>query len=411
MKKLIISFLVQIVICVSAFCGDYLKMPRRYFEIGVKAPVGISNNAIGVADLLKKNLVIDLEKLADDLPKDGLIFDMNTAPDFSMNLNLSNGFRFGLKLGIDGYSKVDFSKSLIDFLCKGNDLNETLNFDGGVNADIFAHLDLSFGRDINQLHVEFTPSLFVPVAHIETTSATAYLKNAPDGKIEALAQANLMAYTCFNTRPIFDKDCKDSVFANVASGCGFDISASVEQKVLESLVAGAYLRLPIVPGTLGYSTGMNCKVGFEAKSVVALVSKEENASSFTSEMSDISYGNEPYVINRPMRFGIQCAWRPFGSWCSFNGLLGLGLNEPFSKYGKTTCFLEYDFGCDMLLFHVLGFNLSSNYYNKVFTQQLGLVINLRILEIDVGVSVQGSDFARSFCASGIGAYAAVYIGF
>ncbi len=411
MKKAIVSFLIQIILCFSVFCGEYLKMPRRLFEIGVNAPVGISNNAIGVFDLLKKNLVIDLEKFADDLPKNGLIFDMNASPDFSMNLNLSNGFRFGLKLGVDTYGRTTLSKSLIDFLCKGNDLNETLDFDGGIDADVFAYLDLTFGRDIDELHIEVTPTLFVPVAHVSTVSSTAYLKNAPDGKIEALAQAELKAFSCFNTRPIFDSDCTDSIFDSLKAGFGFDIMISGEQKFLESLIAGGYLRCPIVPGKLGYSTGMNCKVGFEAKSIVSLVSQEEGTSSFSSEMSDFEYGIEEYVINRPMRLGMQFAWRPFGAWCSFNGLLGVGINEPFSKYGKTTWFMEYDFGCDILLFHILGFNVSSSYYNKIFAQQLGIVLNFRVLEIDLGVSAQGSDFARSFHASGVGAYAAVYIGF
>ena len=92
MKK-IIAFIFSIsILCTAAFASNFFE--KRYFEIKTGADIGISNNLFSCKDLLKKDLVIDLKKIADDCPKNGFDIRANIDPKLEINLNILD-FNFG----------------------------------------------------------------------------------------------------------------------------------------------------------------------------------------------------------------------------------------------------------------------------------------------------------------------------
>ena len=86
MRK-IIAFIFSIsILCTAAFASNFFE--KRYFEIKTGADIGISNNLFSCKDLLKKDLVIDLKKIADDCPKNGFDIRANIDPKLEINLNI-----------------------------------------------------------------------------------------------------------------------------------------------------------------------------------------------------------------------------------------------------------------------------------------------------------------------------------
>ncbi|MBQ7752258.1 MAG: hypothetical protein IJR80_01200, partial [Treponema sp.] len=71
----------------------------------------------------------------------------------------------------------------------------------------------------------------------------------------------------------------------------------------------------------------------------------------------------------------------------------------------------YDLSCEMRFVHMFGTWVKTQYKNELFKHELGLLFNFRVCELDLGVSVQGSDFVNSFKGSGAGAFINFAIGF
>ena len=84
MKKFYSFVLAISMLAASAF--SYNWFDKRYFELAVETPFGLSNNTLQLNDILTKNLVIDLRELADRVPNDGFDVSFYTNPTVSFNL-------------------------------------------------------------------------------------------------------------------------------------------------------------------------------------------------------------------------------------------------------------------------------------------------------------------------------------
>ena len=142
-----------------------IDIPRRIFEIGFDADIGFSNNYFAVSELMKKELEIDLRKIADEIDKKGLSFDIIFLSDFFMNLNLKNGVSVGLSSGIETSGNGTISKDLFEFLGYGNELNEKISVSGNLDSNLFAYAKTDVAFDIKGFRVSVGPAVFFPVFH------------------------------------------------------------------------------------------------------------------------------------------------------------------------------------------------------------------------------------------------------
>ena len=104
-KTTIICFLSFIFISLSS--GEINRYNRK-IEFGVEAEGGFSNNYIKATDILVKDLVIDIAKLADDLYGKDFVVDFNVGAKAWLALNFSEKFRLNFFWGVDasGYSSI-----------------------------------------------------------------------------------------------------------------------------------------------------------------------------------------------------------------------------------------------------------------------------------------------------------------
>jgi hypothetical protein len=411
MKKIAaFAALAAIALPLSAFDYTVLHPVHRYFEIGVKADAGVSNSYFDAKEYLVKDLVIDLRKIADEMPDSGLSVDAYASPCYQMNLNLDNGFHFGLETGVEASGWGMVSKDLFKFLGYGNAGASSMSFDGDMTGDAFYHVSTSVGFRLGKVRITATPSVFVPIAHADADNFKVSFTNSETGKTTATGAADVTLYTFTSAQSLFEgRGLSGSAASDAASSIGADLAGAVEFPLVEKMLqVGAYLRMPIVPGTLRNTTSMTISGIYEVDSLAGLLSSSaQTTQSFN--VSDKTYGTAEFRISRPLRAGAELAWRPFGEWFTFSALAGLGVRYPFTD--AAVFYPEYNIGMDTQLFHVLGIGISTGYFDKLFMHQLNIMINCRILEIDAGVSLQGENLVQSFKGTGLGAHVGVFLGF
>lgn len=385
-----------------------IAYPHRYFEAGSSFDFSLSNNYFNVKDILKKDLVIDLAKIADEMPDKGWLANIDLSPNFFMNLNLKNGVHVGLNTGVEVYSSMNISKDLFDFIGHGNELGETLSFASNLRGDAFFHAGVAVGFNLFGFHLEVTPSVFKPLVHAETSEMTATVKNPETGGLEVRLVSELALYSCIDLDNT--DNLQESILDAIKEGWGFDIESSLEHRIFNTLNGAVYSRIPIVPGKLNYAAKMNMGFSMEMKDILDF--SDENVVTETKE-PEMTYGTAEYKLHRPLRMGAQVAWRPFGKWFTLGGLIGFGIKEPFTSDWHG--YVEYKLSCDVDLYiknwDFLGLHAYSSYMNEVFRHSVGLLLNLRVVELNVGVSVAGGSFASSFKGAGAGVYFMSSFGF
>lgn len=390
--------------------AENLRPAHRYFEIGFAVNAGLSNNTLTAKDLLKNELIIDLNKLSDNMPKKGLRFDADADLSMFMNLNLKNGVHAGLNMGTDFYGNITVSKGIFDFLGNGNDLGEKIKSDGSFSGDVFTYVTTSAGFKLNRILFKVSPSVFAPLLHIESSDTRASFVNAPDGSIKAVLSSDLKIYSYTDISSFFDKNSSASFDPADMSGTkfGFDMEVSAELPVFRTLQCGGYMRIPVVPGRLNNMTTAVFSMEYEAENIIPVLQNDSSKKSGYN-ISDTAFSKDEIWISRPFRTGAELMWRPFGNWMSFGALLGFGVRYPFSTSAKA--YIDYDFSIDMSLFKILGVSFATVRYDEIFAQRFGFMLNARVIEIDLGVEFRGADFVNSIKGSGAGAFVKFSTGF
>lgn len=394
MKKIFALFLTSLIMTASLFAGWF---DERYFELAVDMPFGLSNNSIKIGDVFQKNLVIDLREIADNMPDEGLGFYMYSNPAFSFSLRIKN-FKIGAKTGIESWAYGGVSKDLFDYIGKGNSLGQTVTISQNVNTDVFAVHEIFASFKVKQLKVTVKPAVFLPVLHVSSNDGKLTLENNEDGTLMVNYNSSLEIYSAMDY-----KNKKASCFP------GFDLAASVTYPLFDFLSLTGNLRFPVYPGQMGYKFTVDNSLEFET-SVNKIIDGGLGDKNFSSEVSEAT--GTTYRINRPLKFSLFADFTPFGSWVLFTGGLGMGFRHPFTEDKDSfEVFGEYYLGGKILLGNILSAGVSSQYYEKLFIHQIDFKANVRIFELDFGLSSQSTDFLKSCSGGGIGSFITVKMGF
>ena len=78
-------------------------------------------------------------------------------------------------------------------------------------------------------------------------------------------------------------------------------------------------------------------------------------------------------------------------------------------------YFDYDLMLDLMgsigSHELAALRLATSRENEVFCQSVGIMLNLRVLELNVAVASQSADFLKSFQLAGLGAKVGVRVGF
>ncbi len=423
MKKLIITCALFASLISAAFAENIFS--HRFFEIKVDVPVAVSNNFIGITDIFKEKVVIDLPKIADSMGKSGACINADVAPSLSIGIDIPKGLILGVNIGAEASAGIGISKDIFDFIGHGNAGKDSVTAQlSNTYADLFAFTTLNAGWNGKKLRVNGNASAFWALAHMEANDT--YVKiydNEERDVIGVEAQLDGKLYTTVDpTKEISDIQ---ALLNETKANLGFDVGADVSYKLFRFLDVGGRARIPLAPSHLTKLSVVNYKYEKEINLMDMFTSSEdeEGDSSSAAAAGEGEEGtkdligepvtlSKPYAIHRPMKLGVSANFHPFGTLLSTNGYLGLGIRHPFAKdKDEIQTYVEYEVGGRLSLWNILSVQASHSCYDEIFKNQVAVALNIRLVEVDAGVSFQSASFAKSFTGAGLGAFVTVCVGF
>ena len=117
--------------------------------------------------------------------------------------------------------------------------------------------------------------------------------------------------------------------------------------------------------------------------------------------------------------GISADFHPFGTLLTTSGYVGIAFRHPFASAinkanggeNETQFYVDYSLAGRLSLWNVLSLSVSHSYMDEIFKNELAVALNIRLVEVDAGVSFQSPTFVKSFSGAGVGAFVTLCIGF
>lgn len=416
MKKL---FCLILLVCGLSALHAELNPPHRYFELGVDVEAAVANSWFSVTDFFQETLVVDFTKMSQQLNNGlGVNFDLNAG--VNMDINVGSIFRLGVFGGLSGTGQFNLSQGIIDFLAEGNASGDH-SIEAGVVVDsfLYAEAGASFQTFVKNLGISFSPVVFLPVVYIPRTEMTAMVVPSEDGtRIDVRADAAV--YSILGIEQ-FESAINVNEMLDINT-MGLDISLGAEYALFPFLDIGASVRnIPIIPGRLKYKTDITASFEYTTEGMFDSMLGKDDESGEEKKSSDESsdairlpeksqYLEDPQTVRRPTYIGLSASYRPFGEWFNVRGGIDFVINTPF--------YVNFNLGAGFHLLrmsrlggHLFNFTLDTGYQQRMWTQRVGLVLNLRAFELDLSVSSCSGNFLRSFMGAGLGVGVGVRLGF
>lgn len=403
MKKIIACFTAVLVISTAAFSKNFFT--QRFFEIKTGVDFDVSNNLFAANEFMKKDLVIDLRKIADECPENGLNLRADAAPRVEMNINVSD-FHLGFASGLELYESLNVGKDLFDFLGYGNSIGQTMDFTFTDDTDLFAFSQLTVGFRLGRLQITAQPALFMPIVSVRGGGGSITALNDAEGNFNVRMNLNLDVYSAVELKKneegsvSFDTSKIESI---LKSGYGFDLGGGVALNLTKSLKLDTTCRIPIIPGHLNYKS--NVQGGFDYK---MKLTDFENAEK-TERETTVTNVEESLAVHRPLKFDVYLDKNLLGSLFNARAGAGFGIRRPFCD--AAVFYPEYYLGFGINLIDMIKVGVSTQYKDQLFIHQLGTTFNIRLIQLDLGISSQSSSFKKSLSVGGVGAYAYLTVGF
>lgn len=422
MKKIIFGVLFLIFSFLNFAFAD-LYEPHRIFEVGSDTEALAANSHFKLKEIMVKDLVIDVQDWYDQIPDAGLSFATHVQERAFMNINATSHFRLGFFAGVEANGFANLDKDFFGLLAEGLDLDEDKTFELNYYADAFADAGFSFQTLIRGFGVKISPAIYVPLVYTRPTTAKAHLETSSSGKISVEATAPVEIFTAVDMKGTFDDDDDEDSesdngekwydeleAAELLKNAGFDLSFEVERNFFRGFNASVFGRIPILPGKMKHKMTTNLNAYFYETNVLGIIEDEDlEAHDWDYNTDDLKYSGANEKVFRPMKLGLQASYRPFGKWITLRPRFDLVMRDPYSSGWKI--FPEYDLTAEFSLFEILGLSIGTGYDYKIFSQHLGIMLNLRTVEILAKVSLASTDFVNSFKYAGAGGFVGVRIGF
>ncbi len=415
MKKIIFAVLTFCLF--SGFAELYPS--RRYVELGFGAFAQGSQNAMPLKDIFKKKLVLDMSKISSNMSKSGFTTSVYANPEFHLAFNFAS-FGFGFYAQTEISARLNIEKELFDALADGVKPGKNYSSEGNIWAESFVSFAVPVRFNVGKFRIRVAPAVFAPVFYVPATTITSKAVNGNDGSVTISASAPIEIYTVGKFKGLVKDGKLSTDFVNnldsselsrdLAQSMGFDLSALVECPISDTLDLGGYANIPILPSRLKHKVSASAKLSVQTDSLLKVIMDDSKIEK-EAEFSDAVYSDENYLVNRPLRLGVDCAWRPVGKWLTMRASGGMAMRNPFGKdFSIKSVYPEYRLGLELVGIGMFGLNLSTEYRKKVFAHTVGIMLNFRAVEFDICAAVSSATFIQSFKGEGLAAGASVKFG-
>lgn len=402
MKRIIACIFAVSVISAAAFSKNFFS--QRFFEVKTGVDFDFSNNLFAGNDFMKRNLNINLRKIADDCPDNGFNIRADGQALFAINLNIKD-IHVGFSSGLELYESMNIGQDLFNLLGYGNSIDETLDFSFKNDTDVFAFSQVDLGLKIGKLKISAQPAIFLPVISINGGGGTISVLNDKDGNLKISMNTDMNVYSLVDLKSTDDGVTFDEekVESTIFTGYGLDLGAGLGYQFTDSFSLDASCRIPLIPGRLNHKATINGGFDYNVKLTDFEQSeKKERETTVTNEET-------LFFVNRPLKLNVYANKDLLGRLFNARAGAGFGIRRPFCE--GAVFYPEYYLGLTLNLIDIFKIGVSTQYKDQLFIHQLGTTVNVRVFQLDFGISTQSSSFKKSLAVAGVGAYAYVTFGF
>jgi hypothetical protein len=414
-------------------------LKNRGFEIGIaNMQVGFANDFIATDDFIWKTAIfkffqngeifrdvpeIDINKFLDGFRID---FGLYVRP-FFLNINVKDKWGFGLDVArIETAGNFGISENLLGLKQAKNDSST------GAGAAVFVDVGIPVFFHIKEFKINFRPSVFIPLAYVPPGGITYTYERSVTKNVDGIsvsgvkisANYDLGVYTPIPLDGFLDGSENPDPLAMVWSlldkwkGFGYDFNLGVEYPYDERLDLGVNLTgIPLIPANLGHGTGLKGEAWVDTSKIdiYELITGDLDFDSLRGRAFDYpeNFDIKPIAgglkVLRPFKMVAYADWRPFETrLLSLIPSAGFAINplymQPASFEGGLS--IRLDLG------NIFVATFGINYNDRKWRNSIDLtLLNLYILQIDLGLVFQSQDFVESWRGAGFAVNFGLKLGF
>ncbi|GHV32033.1 hypothetical protein AGMMS4952_21730 [Spirochaetia bacterium] len=276
---------------------------------------------------------------------------------------------------------------MLELISNGNLSDHDQSGEFTVSGAVFAEAGLKWHGTLlkKKLRIGVAPAWYLPLMYIP--KSTLSYKFETEKRLFVSVGGNMSVYTPFSisTDPFSIGQLKD--FG------GFDVSLNGEYSLFSFLDVGSTLsRIPIVPSKLSNGTEITIAGNIiNTKNLFAGIGDIGSPDTNTSDSIDTLW------VVRPLRFDVYVLYRPLKT-----ELLTIRPNIGFTAINPSEeTYFNGALEAQLNLRHIFLFSLSTGIEEGYWRHKMGLVLNLRAFELDIGAGLKSQHYLESYMASGV----------
>jgi len=397
------------------------RVPDRKFEVGfLNSSFGFSNDYMTTFEIFREKILIDLDKLSG-----GLNVNANAALSpiyFNFNNNL---WGFGFSAGFDLFGAASLNGNMLS-------LHEANASESDAGAAAFTELKFNGFFTFEKFKIKVKPALYYPLLYAKPDKFSYTYKNINTNGVDEtylIMELDMRVYTAY---PIEDEFEISDISGNIdkfSSKPGFDISIGAEYPLSETLgltekydfldfdVGIDFINIPLYPSEMEDYVRMIVNAGSDKpidffSGMFDEDSEEKDIEDYYSYKID-DYGKDKRKVLRPFKMLISANWRPFNSpfnadsersskikreWLTFTPIFGFAVNPLYFQQVSFEGGIKTRFSLVNFFIATLGLG----YYDRLWKNSIDFALNFRVFEVDLGASIQSSDFIKCWSGGGFG---------
>jgi hypothetical protein len=343
---------------------------------------------------------------------DGFNFYFGThIKPLSLNFNRKDKWGFGLDIA---HIKVDGNLSLAENILT---FTKTEEEKSGVGGAVFVEMGIPVFFHLSKLKVKIRPSLYIPLVYTEPNISYVSREGT-----ELKFNYNMYVYSLIDMGGLLDdgidpvvQDLQNSYWGILRENMGYDFRLGLEYPWNRWLDIGldfVNIPVPFAAATLNHYMQIQGSASFELSEIdVSTIMDDDNfldkIYNFESKDPVTGYNADGIKIYRPFTMLLYANYRPFGSYTlTLIPSLGFSINyfylKPFNMEGGLS--IRYD------LANIIILTLGVNHNERKWINSIDFALNLRALELDLGLALKGLTFIQSWHGAGLGVNFGIKLG-
>ena len=389
------SFFLALFFCFIIFClyaDDDIEEPVKSFrfknrtvEIGlINIEANFSNNFLSASDIFRETMIVDIDNLQQGFRMN---LGVNVYPLF-FNYNKDDIWGAGFSLGVDAVGIINLSGKMLSF-------NEADGDKSDINGAAFVEARYNGFFHIEKIKIIIRPALYYPLVYITPDISYTY-KNTAEGTILDIGY-KIRVYTAFPFEESFTLTAFPGIDFHIGAEYPLSEILGLKQKhsLLDFDVGLDMINLPFVPAFMNNYMEVSGRLG-SGKPMDFL---KDTMDIFSYNSEDTVYGVQRLSVLRPFKFISWARWRPLKT-ASINFIPSFGF--ALSPFYPQPFSLEAGIKTRLDLRNVFIVSFGIGYHDRLWKNEVDLVLNFKVFELDLGFELQSESFTKSWTGAGFG---------